>query len=213
MTTPGGFVNRLQSAPATDVVHTDDAVLIARAKGGDGDAFNLLVDRYSCQVYNFAYRMTNNREDAEDVYQDAFIHAFKGIRTFRADSAFSTWIYRIVRNVYLDEQKRRRSRPYVSLDENIETQDGSISRDVEDSAPRPDEIVQTNERRRVVRAAIANLPERQREILVLYDIQGCKYEEIAFILGINVGTVKSRLNRARKSLRDRLLPCRELFDL
>ena len=84
---------------------------------------------------------------------------------------------------------------------------------MEDSAPRPDEIVQTNERRRVVRAAIANLPERQREILVLYDIQGCKYEEIAFILGINVGTVKSRLNRARKSLRDRLLPCRELFDL
>lgn len=213
MTLPRDAAKRLDGAYAIELAHDDDAVLIARSKQGDREAFNLLVDRYSTQIYNFAYRMTNKHEDAQDIYQDAFIHAFKGIKNFRADSQFSTWLYRIVRNVFLDEQKRRRSRPAVSLEENIETEDGSIAREVEDDAPSPEEVVQQNERRRLVQAAIAQLPERQREILTLYDLQGLSYEEIASTLEINVGTVKSRLNRARRSLRDRLVPVKELFDL
>jgi RNA polymerase sigma-70 factor (ECF subfamily) len=213
MSTSSHTAKNLEKACLPQFVNADDAVLIALSKQGDRDAFNQLVDRYSTQIYNFALRMTNNAEDAQDIYQEAFIHAFRGIGRFRSDSAFSTWLYRIVRNVYLDEQKRRRSRPYVSLEETIETEDGSIAREVEDDAPSPEDIVQTNERRRAVQRAITQLPERQREILVLYDIQGCTYEEIARILEINVGTVKSRLNRARRGLRDRLLPFKELFDL
>lgn len=213
MSMPGDIARNLEGASLAGFPHDDDVVLIARSKQGDREAFNSLVDRYSSQVYNFAYRMTSNREDAEDIYQEAFIHAFRGIHSFRSDSAFSTWLFRIVRNVYLDEVKRRRSRPSVSLEESIETEDGSIARDVEDDGPLPDEIIQTNERRRIVRRAISQLPSRQREILVLYDLHGFKYEEIADILEINVGTVKSRLNRARKSLRDRLYSVKELFDL
>ena len=214
MTTPSDIAKKLEAPYLGDLTRDDDATLIARSKQGDRDAFNQLVTRYSTQVYNFACRMTNNVEDANDIYQEAFIHAFRGIKSFRSDSAFSTWLYRIVRNVFLDEQKRRRSRPYISLEESIETDDGSIVRDVEDDAPLPEDVVQLNERRRAVQRAIGQLPVRQREILYLYDLQGHSYEEIAAILSINVGTVKSRLNRARKSLRDRLvLSYKDLFDL
>lgn len=212
MLTPSDAARKSEGLLPPDLAREDDSVLIALSKQGNREAFNCLVARYSAQVYNYAYRMTNSREDAEDIYQEAFLHAFRGIKSFRSDAAFSTWLYRIVRNVYLDEQKRRRARPYASLEECIETEDGSIAREVEDDAPLPDEVVQTNEVRRAVQRAIAQLPERQREIIVLCDIQGHTYEEIAAILEINVGTVKSRLNRARKSLRDRLLVNKELFE-
>lgn len=213
MSTSSHTAKNLEKACLPQFVHADDAVLIALSKQGDRDAFNQLVDRYSTQIYNFALRMTNNAEDAQDIYQEAFIHAFRGINSFRSDAAFSTWLYRIVRNVYLDELKRRRARPAISLEEGIETEEGSVSREVEDPAPLPEERVQTNERRRAVHTAISQLPDRQREILILYDLQGHSYEEIASILSINVGTVKSRLNRARRSLHERLLPVKELFDL
>jgi RNA polymerase sigma-70 factor (ECF subfamily) len=213
MISPRDAPRKPESASRSSMDQYDDAVLIARSKQGDRQAFDQLVTRYSAQIYNFAYRMTNNRDDAEDIYQEAFLHAFRGIGSFRADSAFSTWLYRIVRNVYLDEMKRRRARPYASLEENIQTEDGSIARDVQDDAPTPEEAVQINERRRAVHRAISQLPETQREILILYEMNQHSYEEIATILGINVGTVKSRLNRARRSLRDRLLAVKELFDL
>ncbi|MBI3947474.1 MAG: sigma-70 family RNA polymerase sigma factor [Armatimonadetes bacterium] len=213
MSTPQDAIDRVAAAYHADLLRDDDAVLIARSKQGDREAFDRLIERYSTQIYNFAYRMSGNREDAEDIYQDAFIHAFNGIKNFRSDAAFSTWLYRIVRNVYLDEQKRRRSRQFISLEESIETDDGSIARDVQDDGPTPDEIAEQNQRRRAVRQAIALLPDRQREIIILYELQQCTYEEIADVLQINVGTVKSRLNRARRSLRDRLLAFKELFDL
>ncbi len=213
MPTPIDAAMKQEGGDQPDVDREDDAVLIALSKQGDREAFNRLVERYSTQIYNFAYRMTNSREDAEDIYQNAFIHAFRGIKSFRADAAFSTWLYRIVRNAYLDEQKRRRARPHTSLEDYIETEDGAFTREVVDDAPSLDEVVQTNERRRVIQRAIAQLPERQREILVLYEMHGFSYEEIAGILEINVGTVKSRLNRARTSLRDRLSPYTDLFDL
>lgn len=213
MATTSDIARRIEDSHMAAAFRDDDVSLIARSKQGDREAFNQLVARYQTQTYNFAYRMTNNREDAEDIYQEAFIHAFRGIKSFRSDSAFSTWLYRIVRNVYLDEQKRRRSRPYISLEESIETEDGTISRDVQDDAPLPDQTVLVNEKRRVVHRAIAQLPERQREILILYDLLGYTYEDIANILEINVGTVKSRLNRARRGLKDRLASCKELFDL
>lgn len=213
MISPRDAPRRLEGASLSGMDQDDDAVLIARSKQGDRGAFDQLVTRYSAQIYNFAYRMTNNREDAEDIYQDAFLHAFRGIGNFRSDSAFSTWLYRIVRNVYLDEMKRRRARPYASLEESIETDDGTITRDVQDDGPTPEDIVQTNERRRAVHRAIAQLPETQREIIILYEMNQLSYEEIAETLEINVGTVKSRLNRARRSLRDRLLADKELFDL
>lgn len=213
MGTPQDAMKKVAGAYPAHALRDDDAVLIARSKQGDREAFDRLVERYSTQIYNFAYRMCGNHEDAQDIYQEAFIHAFKGIKNFRSDAAFSTWLYRIVRNVYLDEQKRRRSRSHVSLEESIDTDNGSITRDVQDDGPSLDEIVQRNQRCRAVHQAIAQLPLRQREVIVLYELQQCTYEEMADILQISVGTVKSRLNRARRSLRDRLMAHKELFDL
>ncbi len=193
-------------------VIAEDRALIMRCQRGDASAFNDLIVKYEKVVYNFAYRLTQNYDDANDIAQDAFIRAYNAIQSFRGDSAFSTWIFRITTNVFLDERKRRKSHPQQSLDEYVTGEEGNREgMQVEDTAPTPSEIVETKERQQIVAQAIQDLPEYQRAMVVLYHVQQKSYEEIAEIMKLPIGTVKSRLNRARLALKEKLSSMQELF--
>jgi RNA polymerase sigma-70 factor (ECF subfamily) len=185
--------------------------LITRSQRGDLDAFDALVRAYERPVYNLAYRMTGNYDDANDVAAEAFVRVFNAIGRFRGDSAFSTWMYRIATNVFLDERKRRRAHPQVSLDDEIDTEGTSVQRQIEDSAPGPGALAEEQERRRILDDAIQKLPDFQREMITMYHVLNMSYDEIGEITGAPIGTVKSRLNRARLALRDALDEARDLF--
>ncbi|MGQ9454338.1 MAG: sigma-70 family RNA polymerase sigma factor [Armatimonadota bacterium] len=189
----------------------DECTLIERCKAGDTAAFDELVRRFEKRVFNCALRMTGNYNDACDVAQEAFIRAFHSIRTFRGDAKFATWIYRIVTNVYLDERKKLRSHPTLSIDDTIELDENSVTRQIEDTNPTPDEIVESKEKMRSLQKAINSLPDYQRIIITLYHGQHKSYEEIAQILNLPIGTVKSRLNRARLAIAEILGSEPELF--
>jgi len=190
---------------------TEERRLVDRARRGDLDAFDALVQQYERQVYNLAYRMSGNYDDANDIASEAFVRVFNAIGRFRGDSAFSTWLYRIVTNAFLDERKRRRAHPTVSLEEEYETEGGPLFRQVEDTAPDPSERAEQDETRRLLHRAIQQLPEFQREIVTMYHVLDLSYEEISEITGTPIGTVKSRLNRARIALRDILTAHPDVF--
>ena len=204
--------SRLGSDAQKGVDRFDEQALIERCKAGDTAAFDELVRRFEKQVFNCALRITGNYNDACDVAQEAFIRAFHSIQTFRGDAKFATWIYRIVTNVYLDERKRSKAHRTTSLDEAIELDESSVTRQFEDTGPTPDEVVEDKERLRALQRAIKSLPDYQRIIVTLYHTQHRSYEEIAEILGLPIGTVKSRLNRARLALAEILQSEPELFE-
>ncbi|MGE5485888.1 MAG: RNA polymerase sigma factor [Ignavibacteriales bacterium] len=187
-----------------------EEVLVSRARSGNVDAFEQLVLSYEKKVYNLAFRMMGNPEDASDVAQEAFLRAFSSLSRFRGDSSFSTWIYRIVSNICLDELRKRGRQRVSSLDEPVEGEDGEMSRQVADPAPGPEDVLQQAEARDLIHRGIASLQDAQKVIVVLRDIQGLSYEEISAILGLSLGTVKSRLNRARTALK-RTLEATELL--
>lgn len=189
----------------------DEAEMIRRCKQGDLSAFNELVKRYEKLVYNFAYRLTNNYDDANDIAQEALIRVFTAIKSFRGDASFTTWIYRITTNVFLDERKRARAHPHTSLDEHVELEESSIVRQIEDPSPQPLAQIEEKEVGNILSQAVASLPEYQRTMVVLYHTEQKSYEEIAEIMNLPIGTVKSRLNRARLALKEILSPQRELF--
>lgn len=189
----------------------DEQALIERCKSGDLRAFDQLVSAYEKRVFNCALRITGNYHDASDVTQEAFLRAFNSINTFRGDAKFATWIYRIVTNVYLDERKKSKAHRQTSLDDYIELEENSVTRQIQDDSPSPEEIVETEERAQVLQAAINSLPDYQRIIVTLYHMQHRSYEEIAEIMNLPIGTVKSRLNRARIALGEKLATAPELF--
>ncbi len=193
-------------------VSAEERALIERCKRGDIGAFNDLVRRYEKQVYNFAYRLTGNYDDANDVAQDAFLRVFNAIGTFRGDSSFSTWLFRITTNVFLDERKKAKAHPQTSLDEYLELGESSVARQIEDPSPSPEAVLEESERAQILRQAVGGLPEYQRAMVTLYHTQQKSYEEIAEIMDLPIGTVKSRLNRARLALKEKLSGIRELFN-
>lgn len=193
-------------------VSPEEKALIERCKRGDLAAFNELVKKYEKQVYNFAYRLTGNYDDANDVAQDAFLRVFNAIGSFRGDASFSTWLFRITTNVFLDERKRARAHPHSSLDEYMELDESSVARQIEDPSPTPDALMEERERAQVLQQTINSLPEYQRAMVTLYHSQQKSYEEIAEIMELPIGTVKSRLNRARLSMKEKLSSVRELFN-
>ncbi len=194
-------------------VRRDDSAIIERCKEGDITAFDELVGRYEKQVYNFAYRMTGNYDDASDIASEAFIKVYNAIDTFRGEANFSTWLFRIVTNLYLDERKRSKAHLNVPLDEYIDLEESSVTRQIEDPSPGPQELLEAGERAEVLARAICDLPDYQRVMVLLFHTQGKSYEEIAEITELPIGTVKSRLNRARLALREKLEPIQELFGL
>jgi RNA polymerase sigma-70 factor (ECF subfamily) len=172
---------------------------------------NQLILAYHKHVFNLAFRLTNNYDDAQDVAQEAFIRVFNSIGSFRGDANFSTWLYRIVTNVFLDERKKQRVREHSSLDEYLDLEDSSVARQIEDPSPGPEDAVEQRERNELVGAAVRDLPENQRVMIALYHFQSRSYEEIAEIMNLPIGTVKSRLNRARLALKEKLAGSRELL--
>lgn len=185
--------------------------LIKRCQQGDSEAFDELVEKYQSQIINIAYGMLSNTEDAYDAAQEVFVKIYKSIGGFKGKSSLSTWIYRIVSNVCNDMlRKRQRSAAVVSIN-SVRDDDDDKEMDLVDDAPTPEELLELNETQRTLRLAISELSAEYREILTLSDIEQLRYEEIADILKCPVGTVKSRLNRARNALKKKLLKKRELF--
>lgn len=182
--------------------------LVQRLKRRDPRAFEQLVNRFQAPVFNLVYRMIGNRAEAEDLAQEVFVSVFKKIDTFREEASISTWIYRIASNHCKNRQKylgRRQARPLLPEMEGQEL-DGSTVVHTAASITRPDELVEGYQTERMIQKAIAELEEEHRLILVLRDIQSVSYEDISTITGLPLGTVKSRLHRARMSLKDKLAP-------
>lgn len=173
--------------------------IIERVLGGDINAFESLVAEYEKNVYNLALKMTQNESDAADMAQEAFIKAYNSLASFRGDSKFSVWLYRIVSNVCLDFLRKQKRRPTVSL--SVEDDDGEETQlDIADESLSPQQLLERKMTRESVRRGLAALPEDYRQILLLREIQGLSYEEIGQALSLEAGTVKSRIFRARKKL-------------
>jgi RNA polymerase sigma-70 factor (ECF subfamily) len=189
-----------------------DAELVRRARLGEAAALDELIRRHSKPVYNLAYRLSGNHDDASDIMQEAFLRVHHALPNFRGEANFTTWLYRIVYNVFLDERKKQRVRAHTSLEEDVELEDSSVARQIQDPSPGPDFIVLRSERAELVQQAVLALPRNQRIMLGLYHFQGRSYEEIAAIMDLPIGTVKSRLNRARLALKAKLQAHRELLD-
>lgn len=176
-----------------------EAAIVRKVLGGDANAFETLVLEYEKNVYNIALRMTGNSEDAADMTQEAFIKAYNSLQSFRGDSKFSVWLYRIVSNVCLDFLRSKNRRPTVSL--SVEDDDGEDAQlDVADESQSPELLLDRKLTRESVRRGLDSLPPDYRQILLLREIQGLSYDEIAQALSLEVGTVKSRIFRARKRL-------------
>ncbi len=181
----------------------DESALIQAARKGDLDAFNTLVLTYQHQVYNLAYRIMGEEAAASDATQEAFISAYKNLKSFRGGS-FKSWLLRIVTNACYDDLRRRKRRPATSLDELTDGEDGEAEFDVPAPDDGPEIIAQRHELAGLIQQGITTLPDDQRIVLVLSDVQGMSYEEIASMTNSNLGTVKSRLSRARAKLREYL---------
>jgi len=188
------------------------AELVARAQRGDIEAFDRLVERFQNRVYNLCLWQLGDADEAADAAQDAFVRAWRALPKFRGDCAFSTWIHRIAVNVARDCQARRRNAPLAFSTLQNEDEPDFAERAPDDPNARPAETAVRLERQTAVRRALAELAPHHRIALVLFDIEGHSYEEVATILKLPMGTVKSRLNRARLALREKLESCRELFE-
>jgi len=185
-----------------------DKMLVARFKDGDEAAFEEMVSRYWDRIYAMVLQLLRNSQDAEEVTQDAFIRAHRGLENFRGDSSFSTWLYQIATNLarnrywYWFRRKRDKS---VSFDQTVGgDSDTTLAEIFQADIETPQDIAVTNEFQERVSAAMELLNVKHREVLVLRNVKSLSYEEIANQLGISIGTVKSRIARARESLRDRL---------
>lgn len=191
-------------------MHLPDEVLVSKSKNGDLDAFEELVRRYEGKVYGMAFRFMGNHADAMDLAQEGFIRLYQNLPGFRGDSSFSTWMYRVVANACRDELRRRQRQRSVSLEEMADSAGGSIP--VPSAEVSPEEAAERNELQEYVQMCLNSLSEEHRLILIMREIQGLSYDEIADTLDCSLGTVKSRLNRARHALKDRVAMHRELFN-
>ena len=179
----------------------EEQALVRRAAGGDPDAFEELVTAYEKQVYHLALRMTANPDDAMDLSQETFLRAWRGLASYRSDSAFSTWLYRLASNVCIDflrRQKKQKVVPLYHTDDEEEERELSLPQ----PGPGPEEQILRQLEQEQVAQALAQLEPEYRQALTLCVIQGLSYTEIAQVLGIKEGTVKSRIARAREKMRN-----------
>lgn len=189
--------------PDENAIHPD-LLLIEKVKAGDLSAFEQLMRQYDRQIFRIALHITQNREDAEDIVQDTFLKAFQKLDQFQGNSKFYTWLVRIAVNESLMRLRKRRSQKTVSMDEDIQTEEGSIPRDFADWMPNPEQNYNQSELADILRRTIQGLPPGFRTVFALRDIDGLSTEETAKALGLSVPAVKSRLLRARLQLRERL---------
>ncbi|HUT84134.1 MAG TPA: sigma-70 family RNA polymerase sigma factor [Thermodesulfobacteriota bacterium] len=185
----------------------EDALLITAFQGGDRTAFDKLVLKHKNKVFNLCYWMIGDYQEANDTAQETFIKVFGSLKKFRFESSFSTWLFRIAVNTCKNRLKSsefRQKKKTISLDNPGDPEtDRSLSQ-IKDEAPSPSIELERKERMMLINEAIDSLPAEQKEVVVLRDMEGFSYEEIVEITGLNVGTLKSRLARARLNLRNRL---------
>jgi RNA polymerase sigma-70 factor, ECF subfamily len=178
----------------------DDSQVVARTLEGDGRGFTELVERYQARLLNFVYRTTGDRERAEDLVQETFIRVHRHLHRFDQTKKFSTWIYTIASNLAKNELRNRSRNPLVlfqAIRKNWESDNRPL--EWEDNTYRPDDLFRKRHLREIIDSAVSELPEHHRNVFVLRELEGKTYEEIAEITGCNLGTVKSRLNRARNN--------------
>lgn len=175
----------------------DELKLIEKVKNGSRSAFEELVKLHEKNVYNLALKLLRNREDALDAAQDAFLKAWIGLKSFRGDSKFSAWLYRLTYNTCLDIIRKSKKGEIISLtSENEDETDFEIR----DDKPTPEEYAEKQEMRETVREAVSSLHEEYRQIIIMREFTGLSYSEIAVMTGLNEGTVKSRISRGRQKL-------------
>ncbi len=201
-------IGKVAVAPAiTSAYSVADSDFVDRLRNGDAQAFDTLITRYSGDIFSLLYRITNDPDEAGDLTQETFLSALKSIKSFRGDSELKTWLFRIAVNHSRNRfrwWKRRKRNETQSIDRPIGEGSRTLSDTIADEGESPEEVVLRHERQRVLIRALNALPDIFREAVVLCDIEGFGYEEIARTLDINIGTVKSRLARGREQLRKRL---------
>ena len=188
------------ASPAAEASREADGEMLRAVISGDGTAYRGLVEKYQGRVYSMVYGMVRNREDARDITQDAFVKAYKNLETFRLESSFYTWLYRIAMNLAIDFTRKRKRRETNGFDEGIASrdEDGGIADAHHEEGP-----LRHLERKQLfgrIMDAMEKLPEDQREVILLRELEGLQYKEIADVMGIPEGTVMSRLFYARKKL-------------
>ena len=191
-------VRAVREVPRSDLKELDDSALVARCLEGDRRGFTELVERYQTRLLNFVYRTTGDRERAEDLVQETFIRVHRHLHRFDQSKKFSTWIYTIASNLAKNELRNRSRNPLVlfqTMKGNWDDDDRPL--EFEDTTARPDDMYRKRHLRELVADTVAKLPEHHRQVFVLRELEGKSYEEIAEITDCNLGTVKSRLNRAR----------------
>jgi RNA polymerase sigma-70 factor (ECF subfamily) len=181
-----------------------ELALVEAARSGDISAFEQLVKKYDRNVFRIAQHITQNREDAEDVVQEAFLKAYSNLGNFQGQSKFYTWLVRIAVNEALMKLRKRKTDKTVSMDEDVETEEGSMPREFADWSPNPEQLFGQSELGDILQKTIQGLPSSFRTVFVLRDVEGLSTEETAEMLGLSVPAVKSRLLRARLQLRERL---------
>jgi RNA polymerase sigma-70 factor (ECF subfamily) len=183
------------------LAHLDDLECAARARGGDGKAFAALVTRHQGRIYRFLLRLLHSPDDALELTQDTFLHAYQGMAGWRPEATFKTWLFRIARNLAFDRLRRDKLVSFVELDEGTDPPDPSAG---------PEALAETAERLRLLEGALQRLAAEHREVLLLREIEDLSYDEIAAVLNLNAGTVKSRIARARAALLAQLSPMTEV---
>lgn len=182
--------------------HKQETLLIEKAKNGDIEAFEELIKQSEKIVYNIAYRMLNNCEDVKDISQEVFIKVYKNLKNFDEKSAFSTWIYRIAVNTCIDEMRKRKGKQTISIEEEVQQEDGAVKKQIPVQIETPEENYIKKERKEELLSAVEELSQTHKTVLTLRDLEGFSYAEIAEITETSVGTVKSRLSRAREQLKN-----------
>jgi RNA polymerase sigma-70 factor, ECF subfamily len=186
---------------------TAESGFVEKLRSGEAAAFETLIDRYSGEVYGLLFRMTGNAEEAADLTQETFLRAVRGIQKFRGDSELKTWLFRIAVNESRNRfrwWKRRKRDETISLDATAGAAERPVHESIASGTANPEELLLAAERESVLNAALRDLPDIFREAVILCDIEGLSYDEIAKALNANIGTVKSRIARGREELRRRL---------
>ena len=178
-----------------------DMDILAEVSAGNIDAYGKIVGRYNGRLYNFIYRFVGDRETAEDIVQETFLRAFRKRTEYRAIANFSTWLFTIARNLAKSELRRRKRWRMFSLERDEETDTGM---ELPDESARPDKVAESSLADVQIQQAIASLPDNYKQVILLRDVQGMSYQEISEIVDCPVGTVKSRVNRARLKLQQKL---------